>query len=125
MSIFAGSINNPPFLSSKTAGQLTGDSRTTIGGQHITGLQLQRDGAISVRFPLESGGRPGSELVATVRDVERVVVSNHDSSNGAEDEIVSGTHIDEKILYVKLVVVVLVGRLSSGLKMRAEELEGM
>ena len=104
------------------AGQLTSNLSATIGSQHLTRLQLQRDGAVSGGFPLKSSGLAGVERVTTFGDVERVgVVSNRDSSNGAEDEIVSGTHIDEKMLEIEYAVEVEVDRLSRGLEMRAEQ----
>lgn len=76
---------------------LTGDSSTSIRGQDLSGLKLQRDRAIASRVPLESGRFARLEIVATVGDVEGVgVFRSRKSQKRAEDDRDGGTHLERK-----------------------------
>lgn len=92
----AGPVNNCPRMC-QAMELLTSNGGARLGSRHFSRLELQRDGAISAGFPLESGGLSGLELVTTVRDLKSIgLVGNSNRCESADNEIEGGTHIDSQ-----------------------------
>lgn len=73
---------------------LTNNDVSRVRSDVLARLELQRDGAAGGGLPVQGGGRAGLEVVAAVRDVERVLLSSNNGRQGAHGEVQNRAHRD-------------------------------